>query len=301
MCEDEPSCVNEDLLYLKAYGDTSFGRPIIGTVENIKRFSRDDFINYRAKNYKTNEMIIGVCGNVKNEKIQDLANKYFSKHEIKNKQYTREKAKYIGGAEVKFKKDLEQIKFSLGFNGIVNNFKNITHENLEKKYAMKIGSMILGAGMSSRLFQEIREKRGLVYYIHTMTENYSDTSLFTVNAGFSPDKIHEFVPALKDELIKICREISDCELNRAINQLEASFLMQLEKSSIRVDKIVDDLMLYNKIIDKDEILNIVKNLTKKQIMNAMASLFSCKPTLAVYGNVDNEKTDCLLKEFGEKL
>ncbi len=300
MCEDEPSCVNEDLFYLKAYGDTAFGRPIIGTSENIKRFSRDNFINYRAKNYKTNEMIIGVCGNVEEKKIQKLADKYFSKHEIKNKKYKREKAKYIGGAEVKAKKDLEQIKFTLGFNGIVNDFKDITHENLEKIYAMKIGSMILGSGMSSRLFQEIREKRGLVYYIHTSTESYSDTSLFAIDAGFSPDKINEFVPALKGELAGICQKITDCELSRAINQLESAFLMQLEKSSVRVDKMVDNLILYNKIIDTDEVLDIVKNLTKKQITNAMTTILSGKPTLAVYGNVDNKKASYLLKEFEKK-
>ena len=78
MYEDDPSSVNEDLFYLKAYGDTAFGRSIIGTTENIKRFTRDDFINYRLKNYKTEEMVIGVCGNVEEDKIKVLAEKYLS-------------------------------------------------------------------------------------------------------------------------------------------------------------------------------------------------------------------------------
>ena len=297
MYEDDPSSVNEDLFYLKAYGDTSFGRSIIGTTENIKRFDRDDFLNYRAKNYKINEMIIGVCGNIEENTIKELAEKYFGHHKIANKEYQRESVKYVGGSEVKFKNDLEQIKFSLGFEGNVKKFMNISDEDLKKYYAMKVGAMILGSGMSSRLFQEIREKRGLVYYVHTLTETTPDTSLFMVNAGFSPDKIHEFVPALKNEVLTITKYISDDEMNRAINQYEAGLKMSNEKSSIRVNKMTGNLMLYGRIIESDEIMKIVKGLTKQDIMNTMDEILSGKPTLAVYGDVKDENANILLKGF----
>ena len=194
--------------------------------------------------------------------VKELAEKYFGSHSIKNKDYTPEKVIYTGGKEVKFKGDLEQIKFTLGYKGTINSFKNISNDDLKKYYAMKVGAMILGSGMSSRLFQEIREKRGLVYYVHTTTETTPDISLFGVNAGFSPDKIHEFVPALKDELMTITKYINDDEMNRAINQYEAGLKMSNEKSSSRVNKMIGNLMLYGKIITEDEIMNIVKNLTK---------------------------------------
>ena len=299
MYEDDPSSVNEDLFYLKAYGDTAFGRTIIGTSENIKRFTRDDFINYRLKNYKTNEMIIGVCGNVEEEKVKELAEKYFGNHKIKNIDYTPEEVVYQGGKEVKFKGDLEQIKFTLGYNGIVNAFKNITDADLKKWYAMKIGAKILGSGMSSRLFQEIREKRGLVYYVHTYTENTPNTSLFCINAGFSPDKIHEFVPALNDEVMTITKYINDDEMNRAINQFEAHIEMQREKSSYRVASNISDLMLFGRIIDDKALINnIIKNITKQEVMDTMLEVLSGKPTLAVYGDVKGENTDILIKGFG---
>lgn len=297
MYEDDPSSVNEDLFYLKAYGDTSFGRPIIGTTENIKRFNRDDFLNYRAKNYKINEMIIGVCGNVEESTIKELAEKYFGQHKIVNKKYQRENVKYVGGSEVKFKNDLEQIKFSLGFEGNVKKFMNISDEDLKKYYAMKVGAMILGSGMSSRLFQEIREKRGLVYYVHTLTETMPDTSLFMINAGFSPDKIHEFVPALKNEVLTITKYISDDEMNRAVNQYEAGLKMSNEKSSIRVNKMTGNLMLYGRIIESNEIMKIIKSLTKQDIMSTMDEILSGKPTLAVYGDVKDENANILLKGF----
>ena len=298
MYEDDPSSVNEDLFYLKAYGDTAFGRTIIGTSENIKRFTRDDFINYRLKNYKTNEMIIGVCGNVEEDQIQNLAEKYFGHHTIKNQDYTPEKVVYQGGKEVKFKGDLEQIKFTLGYKGIITSFKNISDADLKKWYAMKIGAKILGSGMSSRLFQEIREKRGLVYYVHTYTENTPNTSLFCINAGFSPDKIHEFVPALNDEVMTITKYINDDEMNRAINQFEAHIEMQRERSSYRVGANISDLMLFGRIIDDNDLINnIVKNITKKEVMDAMLEVLSGVPTLAVYGDVKGENADILIKGF----
>ena len=298
MYEDDPASVNEDLFYLKAYGDTAFGRTIIGTSENIKRFTREDFINYRLKNYKTNEMIIGVCGNVEEDKIKDLAEKYFGNHSIKNKDYTPEKVVYQGGKEVKFKSDLEQIKFTLGYNGIINSFKNISDADLKKWYAIKIGAKILGSGMSSRLFQEIREKRGLVYYVHTFTESTPNTSLFCINAGFSPDKIHEFVPALNDEVMTITKYINDEEMNRAVNQFEAHIEMQREKSSYRVGSNIGDLMLFGRIIDDKELINnIIKNITKQEVMNAMLEVLSGTPTLAVYGDVKGDNADILIKGF----
>ena len=297
MYEDDPSSANEDLFYLKAFGDTAFGRSIIGTTENIKRFTRDDFVNYRLKNYKTNEMIIGVCGNITENDVKELAEKYFGSHSINNKDYTPEKVIYTGGKEVKFKGDLEQIKFTLGYKGTINSFKNISNDDLKKYYAMKVGAMILGSGMSSRLFQEIREKRGLVYYVHTTTETTPDVSLFGVNAGFSPDKIHEFVPALKDELITITKYINDDEMNRAINQYESGLKMSNEKSSSRVNKMIGNLMLYGRIITEDEVMNIVKNLTKIDIMKTMEEILLSKPTLAVYGDVKSDNADILLKGF----
>ncbi len=297
MYDDHPSSVNEDLFYLNAYGDTAFGRPIIGSTENIKRFNRDDFLNYRAKNYKVDQMIIGVCGNVDYDKVKELSEKYFGSHKINNKDYKREDVKYIGGSKIKFKEDLEQIKFTLGFEGAIKKFINISEFDLKKHYSMKIGAMILGSGMSSRLFQEIREKRGLVYYVHTTTEATPDTSLFIVNAGFSPDKIHEFVPAIKNELLTITEYINDDEMDRAVNQYEAGLKMLNEKSSNRVGKMVNDLMLFGRFIDFDEIMKVVKSITKEDIKSTMNEVLSGKPTLAVYGDVKNDNADILLKGF----
>ena len=290
MYEDDPSSVNEDLFYLKGFGDTAFGRSIIGTSENIKRFTRDDFINYRAKNYKINEMVIGVCGNADEEEVKQLAEKYFGYHKIENQDYKKENVKYIGGAEIKFKEDLEQIKFTLGLQGV-------SHKNLKEYYAMSLASKILGRGMSSRLFQEIREKRGLVYFVHSNTEIFSDTTLFTIDAGFSPEKIHEFAPALKNEVLTICDYIKDEEMDRCKNQLKSSLLMSLERCSGRVMSNISDMLLYGRVIEQDEILKTVDTLSKQDLINTMNVVFSQKPTLAVYGDVKKENANILLNTF----
>ena len=157
--------------------------------------------------------------------------------------------------------------------------------------------MILGSGMSSRLFQEVREKRGLVYYINSYTETTPDVSLFCINAGFSPDKINEFVPALQDEVMTITKYINDDEIDRAINQYEAGIKMSNERSSSRVSKMISDLMIYGSIIETSYIMEIVKNLSKKDIMNTMESVLSRTPTLAVYGNIDDNGKNVLLKGY----
>ena len=163
---------------------------------------------------------------------------------------------------------------------------------------MKIGAKILGSGMSSRLFQEIREKRGLVYYVHTMTEATPNTSLFMINAGFSPDKIHEFVPALKDEVMTITQYINNDEMDKAINQFEAHIKMQREKSSYRVGSNIGDLMLFGRIIDDNNLINnVIKNITKQEVMDAMMEVLSGTATLAVYGDVKDDNKNILLEGF----
>ena len=290
MYEDDPSSVNEDLFYLKAFGDTAFGRSIIGTTDNIKRFNRDDFVEYRAKNYKTSEMVIGVCGNADEGQVMELAEKYFGKHIIKNKDYKKEDVKYVGGNGIKIKSDLEQIKFTLGFN--CNDWKD-----LKTFYSMNLASKILGGGMSSRLFDEIREKRGLVYFIHCFKEVFTDATLFGITAGLSPDKIHEFVPALKETAMSICEYIKDEEMERSKNQLKSHILMSKESNSYRVSNNINDLFVYGRLIKTDEIISVVDSLEKKDLINVMSSIFNSKSTLAVYGNVSKENSDILLKGF----
>ena len=152
--------------------------------------------------------------------------------------------------------------------------------------------------MSSRLFQEIREKRGLVYYVRTMTEITPQTSLFAIDAGFSPDKIHEFVPALKEEMMTITKYINDEEMNRVINQFEAHMEMQREKSSYRVGSNISDLMLFGRIIDDDYLINnIIKQISKQEVMDIMAEVLFGEPTLAVYGDVKKENENILMSGF----
>ena len=162
---------------------------------------------------------------------------------------------------------------------------------------MEIGSMILGHGMSSRLFQEIREKLGIVYAIFTSIELTKDTSLFRIDTGLAPDKIKALIPALQQELKKITENISDEEMNRVKNQYEANIKMSNESPYGRSYSAVINLFNYGRIVTDEEIMKIVKSITKQDILNAMKEVLSGKPTLAVYGNVSQQDAEYLKKEF----
>lgn len=297
MYADDPDRVVEDMLFIGAYGDTAFGRSVGGDPNNIKKFNREDFIKYREKNYRLNEMVISVCGNVDEKQIKKLANKYFSHHKIKNKERSKEKIEYIGNHNIKTKNDLQQVKIILGYNGIQRNLVHAPNNDLKKLIAIDVGSMILGHGMSSRLFQEMREKHGIVYLIYTSIELTKDTSLFRIDTGLAPDKISKFVPAIKQELKKITENITDEEMNRAKNQYEANIKMSNEDPYGRSYGAIVDLFNYGRIVTDEEIMKIVNSLTKQDVLVAMKEILNGKPTLAVYGNVSSVDIEYLKKEF----
>ena len=297
MYADNPKRVVEDMLFIGAYGDTAFGRSVGGNQENIKKFQREDFLKYREKNYRLNEMVISVCGNVDEKNIKKLAHKYFGHHTIQNTERSQENIEYIGDNNIKAKNDLQQVKLILGYKGVPTRLMNISSQDLTKLVAFDIGSMILGNGMSSRLFQEIREKHGMVYSIYTSMELTKDTSLFRINTGLAPDKIKKFVPAIKQELNKITENITDEEMKRAKNQYEASVKMSNESPYGRSYGAILDLFNYGRIVSDEEIMQIVNNLTKQDVLNAMKEVLSGKPTLAVYGNISQADIEFLKKEF----
>ena len=297
MHADNPGRVVEEMLFIGAYGDTAFGRSVGGKPENIKKFKREDFIKYREKNYKLNEMVISVCGNVDEKHIKKLANKYFGHHQIKNTKQTSEKIEYIGNNNIKTRNGLQQVKIILGYNGIIKHIKHISKQDLKKLVAINMGSIILGKGMSSRLFQEIRAKRSIVYLIHTSFEHTQDVSLFKINAGLAPEKIKQFVPAIKQELKKITEYITDEEMNRAKNQYKARLKMSNESPDNRSARTIVDFFNYGRIITDEEIMEIIDSLTKQDVLNAMKAVLQEKPTLAAYGNISKENTEYLQKAF----
>ncbi len=274
MTNDAPDDIIFDYFQETAYPNQAIGRSILGPISNIEKFSRQDFIQYTNNNYNYSNIALAAAGNIKQEKLEKWGEKYFNNLGTqKVKKPT--KAKYVGGKILK-EKDLEQVNLILGFDGI-----SYIDDDY---YKVKILSSILGGGMSSRLFQSVREVKGLAYNIQAFNMSYQDCGVFAIYAATSQDKVSQLLQASENEIEKICTDISAQELKRAKKQLESSFLMAKESSSSRMQKIGSNILSHNKILDEKDILDKVKNVTKQDILNISNKLF-CSNSLKSFAAI----------------
>jgi predicted Zn-dependent peptidase len=281
MTNDTPDDIIFDYLQETAFADQSLGRSILGPNENIKKFTPSDFKKYIKSQYNFSDMAISAAGNVDENQITKWSEKYFTnlgKAKIKK----AEKAKYIGG-DFRKEKKLEQINITLAFEGVSYHSDDF--------YKTQILSMILGSGMSSRLFQEVRENLGLAYSIYSFNQSFDDCGLFTIYSATAPDKANDMLAATIKQIKKITEKITDEELSRVRNQFEASLLMSKESTTTRMQKAGNNILSFNKIISDKDILNQVK-MVKKNDISEMAEkiFFSKKPTLATLGKIKNLMT-----------
>ena len=278
MTKDDPSDLIGDYFMETAYKDQPYGRSILGPVKNIKSFKKDDILNYIKSQYKTEDIIISFAGNLKNNEAIALVEKYFTLlNKGKNKQ--PEKAIYTGGYLAKNKK-LEQTQFLMGFESC---------SYLDKHYyEVGVLSIVLGGGMSSRLFQEIREKRGLCYRINTDNSSSIDTGLFEIYCAVSPEKTDELIHAVIDELKKATHNITKDECDRAITKLKSNILMSKESNSNRAQKNASDLFARNKVVDSKELIQQIESVNAKKLQNYMEFMLSnSKPTINILGKIGN--------------
>ncbi len=276
MTNDTPDDIVFDYFQNAAYPKQALGCSILGPVKNIKKFTRQHFTDYMHKQYNYSNVAIVAAGNISQSDLVNWTEKYFTN--LGNKKIKEfESANYVGG-EFRKDKKLEQINMVLGFKGF-----SIADNNY---YTAQILAMILGGGMSSRLFQEVRENRGLAYSIYAFNYSHIDSGIFGIYAGTTPEKANELVEATKGQIAKICENITDKELNRVRIQNEASQQMAKESTSGRMQKLGGNILMHNRIITDAEIMQKVLAVGKNDITNlAKEIFFTSKPTFAAIGKV----------------
>ncbi|MBP7710646.1 MAG: insulinase family protein [Rickettsiales bacterium] len=276
MTNDTPDDIVFDYFQETAYPKQALGRSILGPVKNIKKFGRDHFVDYIASQYNYKNIAVVAAGNIKESDLVKWSKKYFTGLGT-NKIKDVEDAKYVGG-DFRKEKKLEQINLTLGFKGVPHLHKD--------HYASQILAMILGGGMSSRLFQEVRENRGLAYSIYAFNFANHDSGLFGIYAGTTPEKTNELISATCVEAKKICEKISDKEMERVRTQFEAGLLMAKESTSTRMQRLGGDIFSYGRLMGDEEILKKVSAVKKSDITRVAEQIFSdSKPTFAAIGKV----------------
>ena len=285
MTNDTPDDIVFDYFQEAAYPNQAMGRSILGSVANVKKFKREDFLNYVGKQYNYKNMAVVAAGNIDEKNLVKWSEKYFN-NLGKKKLDPVESSKYVGGEFLKEKK-LEQVNLVLGFQGISIYDK--------KFYDAQALAMILGGGMSSRLFQEVRENLGLAYSISSFNYCHKDSGLFAISAGTAPEKCNQLFDVTCVEIKKICQKISDEELRRVKTQFKAGIKMAKESTSSRMQKLGADILNHDKIYTDEEILKKVEEITKKSVTEYAQKLFNSKPTVAMIGRLKGVKSLTELK------
>jgi predicted Zn-dependent peptidase len=277
MTNDTPDDIIFDYFQEQAFNKQPIGRSILGKQSNIKKFNSQHFVDYISSQYNYQNMAIAVAGNVKTDQIANWVDKYFVNFGTNNiKPF--EQAKYTGGIIKKAKK-LEQVQVVLGFEGLAY--------TSQKYYAKQILTMILGSGMSSRLFQQIRENLGLAYATYAFNSCYCDSGVLAIYGGTAVDKLSLFLQATKEEISKIQQHISDSEMQKVQTQFLASLAMAKESTNSRMQRIGNDILDYNKIYSDQELIDEFMSINKQAVYDIAQQIFSTKPTLAVLGDIKN--------------
>ena len=274
---DTPDDIIFDYFQETAFPNQALGRSILGPKEIVAKFDRESLLSYINTNYAAENMVACAVGNIKH---QDFVNMIESRMKDFRSctDFVTDKQDYRGGFFIE-KRPIEQSHIVLGFKGY--QYKD------RRYYDMAVLSMILGGGMSSRLFQEIREKRGLVYSVYSYTASHTQTGIFGIYAGTEAKDLPVLLPVAIDEIKKICNErVSDKEFSRAKMQLKANIKMGLESSSSTAEVLARQNLIYGRSLKVEEVINKIDVVSLDDIRNTAAEIFSSNPTYTLLGAVD---------------
>jgi predicted Zn-dependent peptidase len=273
---DTPDDIVFDRFTETAFRHQTIGRSILGTPETVKSFTSKQLHSFMERQYGAERMIVVAAGAIKHDEfVREVENRlgaFRPKAESALPQY----AHYVGG-DYRENRDLMDAQIVLGFEGRAYHVRDF--------YASQVLSMILGGGMSSRLFQEVREKRGLCYAVYAFHWGFSDTGIFGIHAATGQSDIAELVPVMVNELQKAGEAIGQEELNRARAQYRAGLVMSAESAASRASQIARQLLLFGRPIAMDELVERLSNLTIERLTDLSARLFSTKPTVTAVGPV----------------
>ena len=276
MCADTPDDLVFDHLYNKAFESQPIGAPILGKADCVAGIKRQEILDYISRSYRPDNIVLSAAGAVEHDAIVDMAKGALGDMKKCANSVIPKGALYTGG-DKREQKDLEQAHIVMGFCGVSRHDDDF--------WSVKVLSAILGGGMSSRLFQEVREKRGLAYSIYSFHSAFSDAGLFGIYAGTGGESVEKLIPIICDEVCKVTNTINEAELSRAKSQIRASILMSREDTMSRADSCASSLILRNRVLDIEDICNKISAVTKSDIERVASKIFATNPTIAALGAI----------------
>ncbi|MBP1842438.1 putative Zn-dependent peptidase [Rhizobium petrolearium] len=276
---DTPDDIIFDRFSEAAYRGQTIGRPILGTPETVKDFTPAQIRNYLSRNYTTDRMFVVAAGAVDHGAFcKQVEERFATLPRTPSATPVLETARYIGG-DVREDRDLMDAQLLIGFEGKAYHMRDF--------YCSQILANILGGGMSSRLFQEVREHRGLCYSVYAFHWGFSDTGIFGIHAATGGDDLPNLVPVVIDELRKAAETIDQQEIDRARAQIRAQLLMGQESPAARAGQIARQMMLYGRPIPNPEMMERLAGITTERLTDLAGRLFfDTVPTLSAVGPIE---------------
>jgi predicted Zn-dependent peptidase len=273
-CEDTPDDLIFDYLQSTAFPDQPVGRSILGTRATVRSFDSKRLRAYLARNYRAPEMVIAAAGAVDHAQVVAEVQKCFSAFSGPTAP-TPEAARFRGGARID-QRDLEQVHLALALEGVSQTDPSL--------YSLQAFTNVLGGGMSSRLFQEIREIRGLCYSIYAFHAPYADTGLFTLYSGTDAADAAELMRVAVGEIMAAAESLTETEIARTKAQMKAGLLMALESSGTRAEQIARQMIVYGRPVPLDEIVGKIEGVTVESARAAGRALIARgRPAVAALG------------------
>lgn len=274
MTNDTPDDIVFDYYQETAYPGQALGAPILGRSDIIKGMKKETLFDYVHRFYTPEKLVVSAAGNVSHDEMVRRAQDLFGG--LPDDSHQGYQAAQYKGGESRREKDLEQAHIVLGFRGVKRAGPDY--------YAAVLLATILGGGMSSRLFQEVREKRGLVYSVYGSHSAYHDDGQFEIYAGTGPEKLPEIIPVLCDEVVKIMQDpVGGEELSRAKAQVRASLLMSRESMMSRSNRQAKYLMSFGHAPDTHKLVEQIDAVTPARIQALSQRIFTGAPTLSALG------------------
>ena len=285
MTEDDPGDCVHDLFAHTMLGDSPLGRPVLGTVETVNALTRDRIARFYRKHYDPPHLVVAAAGNLDHDTVVEQVRAAFDRAGALDR--TDADAEPVGprtgarpvraaGRVELTDRRTEQAHLVLGMPGV--------SRNDERRWALGVLSTALGGGMSSRLFQEIREKRGLAYSTYSYTSGYADCGLFGVYAGCRPGQVSDVLKICRDELDQVARHgLPDDELRRAVGQLSGSTVLGLEDTGALMHRLGKSELCWGEQLSVDEMLGKISAVTPDDVRAVARDVLDQRPSLAVIG------------------
>jgi predicted Zn-dependent peptidase len=268
MVQDDPEDLVQELHTGQVLGRHPLGRSILGREDTIRNLRRQDLMGYINAHYNPSQIVIAIAGNFNEVALEKMVAKYFGKTmPAKGATTAERRPPEVHGGVVMKKKPLEQVHLCLGLKGVAAGHRD--------RYAVYALNSVLGGSMSSRLFQEVREKRGLAYSIYSFLSGYSDVGTITVYAATRPKEVDRVVDLVCREIRRIgSKGIEPKELARAKNQMKGSLMLSLESSHSRMSKLAKDELTYGSRTSLEEMLTHIDRVTTEQVFTVGRQLFA---------------------------